>query len=179
MQQPESTNLIPANHYVWDDILQELLGEERMTNIVEIYSRLNINYIPDSGKECPINQLELMKELFKDRKCGRSGCCSVYREINNNKEACTYHSGTLRAGIKLSCCRAKNFRAPGCKHGFHNGTFFNVLYSARPEDSNTNENNNKPSRRQNEDKKKDRLTLPPIFQDNNIEQEKINMFSPK
>jgi hypothetical protein len=75
--------------------------------------------------------LDLLAQLHKLRKCSRSGCLRNFIELENHKSACTYHTGKIRAGY-LSCCRAKSFRAPGCKEGYHDGDFFDYAFSKRP-----------------------------------------------
>ncbi len=124
---------ITPQHKVWKGVVKNLLGSERLNDVDEIYSRLNIIYSSDNSQACPIDNIVFMKELYRERKCGRSGCYKIYRELDNYKESCCYHPGTKRS-TKLSCCKAKNFSFPGCKYGYHNGHFFNVLYSERPKD---------------------------------------------
>ena len=124
---------ITPEHKVWKGVVKNLLGNERLKDIDDIYSRLNIIYSSDNGQPCPIDNISFMKELYRHRKCGRSGCYKIYREVDNYKDSCCYHPGTKRS-TKLSCCKAKSFKDVGCKYSYHNGHFFNVLYSARPKD---------------------------------------------
>ena len=77
--------------------------------------------------------LDLLAQLHKLRKCSRSGCLRNFIELENHKSACKYHTGKIRAGY-LSCCRAKSFRAPGCKEGYHDGDFFDYTFSKRPDE---------------------------------------------
>ena len=40
--------------------------------------------------------LNLYKKLNERRKCSRSGCFAVYREIDNDNSACCYHPGRMK-----------------------------------------------------------------------------------
>lgn len=75
--------------------------------------------------------LDLYKQLHLTKKCTRSGCLKHFREINNHGYACQYHSGHMKPSRTLSCCRASSFKSPGCKSTWHDGFFFEMVYSKR------------------------------------------------
>lgn len=80
-------------------------------------------------QEDPAGGLRLVERLYSVRKCGRSGCLERYREINNVSGCCQFHPGRLRNGA-LTCCKAK-FSSTGCKRGWHDGSLYESIYSAR------------------------------------------------
>ena len=74
---------------------------------------------------------QLIYELFSTRKCTRSGCFKLYKEVGNDCMSCYYHPGRKTAG-RLTCCREKSFQTPGCKTGHHDGMFFQMVRLRRP-----------------------------------------------
>ena len=78
--------------------------------------------------------LQLLKKLYMRRKCSRSGCMIIFREIENFWGQCHFHPGGLRNGWSLTCCRGLSFQsALGCKVGFHDGSLHESIYSIRCE----------------------------------------------
>ena len=95
-------------------------------------SKIRLSTISDSA-----DTAYLLKELFSKKKCSRSGCLRFFREFKNNHGACKYHPGKKNSSGFLSCCREKSFQTPGCKSGYHDGLFFNMVYCQRlPVDGN-------------------------------------------
>ena len=79
-----------------------------------------------------IDCFEIFRKLHAYRKCTRSGCLQKFQEINNNNKSCSYHTGRLK-GQSLSCCRKKHFSDIGCKRSYHDGAFYDTVYSTREE----------------------------------------------
>lgn len=79
-----------------------------------------------------IDVFEVLRKLHSDRKCSRSGCFQSFKEINNDVGCCSYHPGRMK-GMSLSCCRKKNFNEKGCKCSYHDGSFYDTVYSKREE----------------------------------------------
>ena len=79
-----------------------------------------------------INCFEVFRKLHAYRKCTRSGCFQSFQEINNHNKSCCYHTGRIK-GQSLSCCRKKHFSDEGCKQSFHDGAFYDTVYSKREE----------------------------------------------
>ena len=75
----------------------------------------------------------VLERLYKSRKCTRSGCLKLYRELENSSSSCSHHHGRMRSsgGGSLSCCKARDFRAPGCTRGYHNGATFELIWAPR------------------------------------------------
>ena len=90
------------------------------------YSISIINSISAEKIDC----FEVLRKLHTYRKCNRSGCFQVFQEINNEGSCCQYHPGRMK-GLSLSCCRKKNFNEKGCKCTYHDGSFFDTVYSKR------------------------------------------------
>ena len=104
-------------------------------------SKIRLSTISDST-----DTAYLLKELFSKKKCSRSGCLRFYREYKNNHGSCKYHPGKKSSSGYLSCCREKSFQAPGCKSGYHDGLFFNMVYCQRlPADNNDTSKSNSSS----------------------------------
>ena len=118
------------NAVFWTSLLKYLCLD-RNRNYNEFSKRLGIN---DTG-------IFMVRQLFRQKLCSRSGCYCRYTEWCNAPTACSYHPGKLRPNGLLSCCRGKGFRSAGCKTAFHDGVFFNLVHMARRKDE-SSENNN-------------------------------------
>jgi hypothetical protein len=81
--------------------------------------------------------LNLVKRLFYNKKCSRSGCNNHFMEWENSKSACRFHPGKLGPTGKLSCCGGKGFRSPGCTTTNHDGTFYSMVHMVRMPGSET------------------------------------------
>jgi len=75
----------------------------------------------------------VLERLYKTRKCTRSGCFKLYRELDNSSSSCAHHHGRMRSsgGGSLSCCKSRDFKAPGCTRGYHNGATFEFIWAPR------------------------------------------------
>lgn len=94
------------------------------------YSISIINNLSADKVDC----IELLAKLHLPRKCSRSGCFQIFKEIDNSSSSCRFHSGRMKGLSGLSCCRSKSFTsALGCKISHHDGSFFDTVYSVREE----------------------------------------------
>jgi hypothetical protein len=75
--------------------------------------------------------LDLYGRLNAHMRCSRSGCFQYFQHIDNYENACRYHPGKLNNVGKLSCCRVTAFSAPGCKLGWHDASFFELVHRPR------------------------------------------------
>ena len=74
--------------------------------------------------------LLLIERACVPRKCCRSGCFTMYKEIDNSPLSCSFHNGKLTRG-SLSCCKQTSFKEEGCKTGWHDGALYESIYSRR------------------------------------------------
>ena len=115
--------VLPAHHVMWKEMLREhciqKLGGQDLEEII-----LRLGCRQDS------TGLLLIERMYVRRKCSRSGCFRIFREIDNHRTACSHHSGILRKG-RLSCCHETSFRGPGCKDGYHDGALHESLFLRR------------------------------------------------
>ena len=77
----------------------------------------------------------LIRELYKTKKCSRSGCYQPFREIDNFEVSCVYHPGKMSNRKHLSCCRCKTFKEPGCKVSYHDGSLFTTILKEREKET--------------------------------------------
>lgn len=141
----------PHSSNFWDMLLRLFLSsrnishEEATRSFFVLPKQLTLAAVPRINSNAMAQQeQDLTKNfhaialLFTPRKCSRSGCYRMFFEWQNNTEACTHHTGKLRAmnGNKkqqyLSCCRGNGFDSPGCKTSYHNGMFHMLTFSKRP-----------------------------------------------
>lgn len=73
--------------------------------------------------------LQLLKKLYVLRKCGRSGCLKLYREIYNGATECICHPGYLKNN-RLTCCK-ETFKFIGCKSSCHDGSLSESIFAPR------------------------------------------------
>ena len=109
----------------------------------EIWHQLLERYFYRQGKDLedvlgmiatPIDSftgLDLFARLYSRKKCSRSGCFKQFKHIDNHSHACHYHSGKMKSSKTLSCCLATSFATEGCKKGWHDASFFEMVYRTR------------------------------------------------
>jgi len=77
------------------------------------------------------NASAILRELFSNKKCSRTGCFKIFTEISNKNGTCKFHPGRKNSSGFLSCCRERTFQSEGCKKGYHDGFFHNVVFCQR------------------------------------------------
>ena len=113
----------------WIGVLKSLAGDRDMD---DIKFRLTAHVVGGSSSDNrTLKGINLVRSMYENRKCGRSGCLQIFQENSNFGDSCHYHSGKMRLK-KLTCCGQPKFNLPGCKRGFHDAQFFNIISSARP-----------------------------------------------
>lgn len=95
----------------------------RLIDLDNIINRLCIDY----------KGIELIKILFSNKICSRSGCYKKYCEINNCETDCLYHTGKLSSNGCLTCCRGQGFKSVGCNTSFHDGLMYRMVHLKRIE----------------------------------------------
>lgn len=73
-----------------------------------------------------------IRAMLERRRCSNSGCLQYFCELDNRPNSCRHHPGRLLPTKTLSCCRARSFKSPGCKQGYHDGSFALFLSQPRP-----------------------------------------------
>lgn len=126
---------VDQNHMAWEC----LLNQTKLVDLEGALLRLNLRTFHD---ETQLPAFNLLRELHSVRRCSRSGCYQLFREIENLQlssqeqppNPCSYHPGILRRTTRrLSCCRQKGFDSRPCKQGVHDGGFFSAVFTARPD----------------------------------------------
>jgi len=119
--------LIPKDSQFYILVLKDICKD----NLDSVLLRLGYSVIIANSLQ-QIDCFEVFRKLHASRKCTRSGCLQQFQEIRNNNKSCCYHSGRIK-GQSLSCCRKKHFSDEGCKLSYHDGAFYDTVYSARLE----------------------------------------------
>ena len=114
--------IIPTRHVMWKRILRQ--------HVLAIHNEELENIIDRLGCRIDSTGLLLIERMFVKRKCSRSGCFVKYREIDNTRSSCSFHSGIIRKG-RLTCCGQNTFRDDGCKSGYHDGALYESLFAKR------------------------------------------------
>lgn len=101
-----------------------------------LISSFNSTHIPRILKDINNVQcgLDILRFLFTEKVCSRSGCYRNFIEWENDSICCKYHSGKLNTTGYLSCCRGKGFSSLGCKQGSHEGRTYSLIHSRREYD---------------------------------------------
>lgn len=116
-----------SNHgVIWREILKiHLFQQKNMTESAVEETILR------TGCRLDTQPFLLIRELYKTKKCSRSGCYQPFREIDNFEISCVYHPGKMSNRKHLSCCRGQSFKDPGCKVSFHDGSLFTAILKER------------------------------------------------
>ena len=114
---------INRQHEIWHQLLERyfLRQNKDMESILDMMANPIDSF---SG-------LDLYARLHSQKKCSRSGCFRWFRHLDNCSHACHYHTGKMKSNKTLSCCRASSFLSPGCKRGWHDASFFEMVYRPR------------------------------------------------
>lgn len=118
---------IPKDGQFYRLVLKDICKD----NLDTVLLRLGYSVIIANSLQ-QIDCLEVIRKLHAYRKCTRSGCLQKFQEITNDYKSCSYHTGRIK-GQSLSCCRKKNFSCTGCKLSYHDGAFYDTVYSTREE----------------------------------------------
>ncbi len=114
---------IPSYDRAWREVLRFwLLINEKGDSVEDACLRMGCRL--DSGG------LLLIERACVPRKCSRSGCFVLYKEIENGPAACSWHNGKMVRG-SLTCCKQTSFKDEGCKRGWHDGALFESIYTRR------------------------------------------------
>jgi hypothetical protein len=126
---------LPSKGKLWTYALIEFLfANDEKAQKLENHQQLEDITIR-LGCRLDSNGLLLIERMFTTRKCSRSGCFKLFKEIDNHSNACYYHKGALKRG-KLTCCRQNNFKDIGCSINYHNGSLHEAVFQAREADFN-------------------------------------------
>ena len=127
----KSTQFSFERKLFWLTLIEQFFNSQAL-DINSCLTKIRLSNISDSA-----DTVCLLKELFSKKKCSRSGCLRYYREYTNNNGVCSYHPGKKNSSGYLTCCREKSFQTPGCKRGYHDGLFYNMVYCQRLPDTNS------------------------------------------
>lgn len=106
------------NKHFWENLLLYYMNS-RNADVTKVLGQLLF---------APRNDpYQLIIELFKRKKCSRSGCFKYFSEWENTPRSCCFHSGKLKSNSKLSCCGVSSFNLKGCKFSYHNGIFYSMV----------------------------------------------------